>query len=93
MKEIFTDAGRENFIEDMRKQGNTGLQNVSYIVYLQYFKYDNGVKYHATSNVAFYESNGALIKQISNNKLNWMVIPSDTGNEIMFDNLRARVPN
>ena len=93
VKGVLNDAGREEFIKGMRSQGITGIQNVSFFVYLQYFKNDNGVKYQATSKGYIYDRNGNLIKEISNKNLEWQTIAPSTYNETLFDNIRARVPN
>ena len=93
VKGVLNDAGREEFIKNMRSQGITGIQNVSFIVYLQYFKDDNGVKYYSPLKGYIYDRNGNLIKETSNKNLEWQTIAPDTYNETLFDNVRARVPN
>lgn len=93
IKDVYSEAGKKVIIEDMRKQGIAGIQNISFTLKLEYFKLDNGIKYHATLSGIFYDSKGNPIKEIKNGKLNWQTITPDTYNETLFDNVRARVPN
>lgn len=93
LKDVYTEAGKDDLIERMRSQGITGIQNVASMTYLQYYKEDNNVRYYATAMVTFHDANGIEIKKIKNNTLSWQYVVSGTVEELKFDNIRARVPN
>ena len=93
LKAVLTDAGRAKWIETMRSQGITGIQNLSHITYLQYYKSDNGNKYYSTGRVVFFDYNGNKIKEINKRNLDWGRISPGDVEETLFDNIRARVPN
>lgn len=93
---VYTDIGREQEIRQMQKQGRTfppEIQNLASMVELQNYRYDNGIKYCATSTMVFYDHNGSMITNFTNNRPKWTIITSGTVEEVLFDNIRARVPN
>ena len=95
---IFTETGRQKKLEQCRSLGiylSKKCYDLSSMIYLEYFKEINGLKYTCTTKVISHDSEGNYIPELSVSKdtLNWNVITPDSVGEAIFDNIQARVPN
>lgn len=97
-KWVYSETGRQEFIEHYRSNGRSlprGIYNLSYTISLYYFKLENSMEYSSLMNVNSYDKNGNPILNLclSKDSIQWEIIPPDSIGEIMFDVIRARVPN
>lgn len=94
----YSEAGRNQLIEILLSSGKTlpkGYKNLSHRISLEYFKEESGFKRQATMILTTHDENGNVIgvHDISKYPPQWSIIPSDTLGELIFDTIRARVPN
>lgn len=90
-----SDNGHRFFVDQLSARGNAPeeIQTATSILFLQYYKYDSGVKYCATAAINFYDADGKLLKEYSNNQLTWDRVAPDSLEEDSFDKIAAHVTN
>ena len=94
----YSEAGRDQMIKIFLSKGVSlpkGYNNLSHRISLEYFKEESGIKRQATMILTTHDQNGNVISvhDISNYPPQWAIIPPDTLGELIFDTIRARVPN
>lgn len=99
VKTNYSDAGRNRAIEGWRSFGKPlpkGIYNLSHTVELFLFKEENTIKYCDIISHIAYTPDGNTIPEMtffSKDSIQWGIISPDTFSEIIFDAVRARVPN
>ena len=98
VKWIYNDEGRKRVTEIRRAKGQSlpkGIYNLADEVDLYYFKTGDGVKYFDIVNTVWHTHDGNSIPELdfSRSEPQWDIIPPDTINEVIYEKVRARVPN
>lgn len=98
IKFLYSDKGRKKEIEYYRSNKKPlprEIYNLSYDIYLAYFKEENGIKYCDFVNRTSYTNNGENIldRNYSHDYPRWYIITPDSVGEVIFGAVHAKVPN
>ncbi|MBR4381972.1 MAG: hypothetical protein IKP64_00280 [Selenomonadaceae bacterium] len=98
VKWIYNDEGRNRVIERRRAKGQPlprGIYNLVDNVELCYFQSVDGIKYIDRKQSICHTRDGNSIPEMeySHNEPQWEIINPGTIGEVLYDKIRARVPN
>ena len=85
LKSLYTSEGRRQRL--LAGHGRAGAENISYSVFLEYFRWTNGVKYYAVDSETVCTADGSVVHEMSYTRSwhNWNIAKPGAISDVLFD--------